>query len=88
MNQNALMTQGQFQTLLDMLRRNETKLDNLTDDVNEVKRDVRTLKDDVSTLQDDMSHVKRELKHVKDDVSMIASVFGFKRNSKGQLFRT
>ena len=82
------MTQGQFQTLLDMLRRNETKLDNLTDDVNEVKRDVRTLKDDVSALQDDMSHVKRELKHVKDDLTTIASAYGFRRNSKGQLYRT
>ena len=39
-------------------------------------------------IDDQLSEIKRELKSVKDDVSMIASVFGFKRNSKGQLFRT
>ena len=60
------------------------------------KGDIQALRDHITSerrktenyIDDQLSEIKRELKSVKDDVSMIASVFGFKRNSKGQLFRT
>ena len=46
----------------------ENKLDNLTEDVKELKTDVANLKTDVSTLQEDVKELKEDVKELKEDV--------------------
>ncbi|MEM9273710.1 MAG: hypothetical protein AAGA80_12200 [Cyanobacteria bacterium P01_F01_bin.143] len=43
----------------------ENKLDNLTQDVKELKTDVSTLKEDVSTLKTDFKDLKEDVKDIK-----------------------
>ena len=49
-NKDAPMTQGQFQLLHDLVRRQMNKMDNFENSLNEVKRDVRDIKRDVNTI--------------------------------------
>ena len=67
-NRDAPMTQGQFQTLRDMMQRQLNKMDNFENDLNQVKRDVRH-------LQTDMAEVKEDVSQLKEDVSTIKSVY-------------
>lgn len=55
-DENAPMTQGQFQTLRDMMQRQLNKMDNFEDHLNQIKRDVSQLKKDVNTIAKNTRH--------------------------------
>ena len=57
-DEKAPMTQGQFQTLRDMMQRQLTKMDDFEDDLNQIKRDVRQLKKNVNTIAKNTEHAR------------------------------
>ena len=75
MNNDAPLTKGDLQTLLDHITRERRNTENYIDkQLTGIKSDVAVLKEDVAQL--------------KDDVAMIASILGLKRNQIGKLTKT
>ena len=57
-NPNEPISRGQGQTIIDLIRQQNAKLDGIKGDVSELKDDVSELKEDVAELKDDVSEIK------------------------------